>query len=575
MAASCYYKGLIEKAKEYMKLEYDKYKNKNVFLPLLRMRLSTSDFIEDEVFDDAKKYINFESQNLIGAIYMSQGKAEEAERFFIRSVLLQENTESLTALFSIYNERHKTHPAKQFDKIAEGCICTLKNDTSELKVAIHKRNVIDGIIGSTSLNCFHYSTDDRTVSNIMFKHVNDTVNYIGEDYTVVDIESIELWLSRYAMGAIANKEGTIVLRADTPKKMLEEITDFLHESKKGIDAIIEEYNNAEMRYPLLTLSHIIGRNGVETCSFLAHYNKSRIRNNRNFTDVKKISTIILHYDAIVLICVLDFIDAIKKSYKLMCSVQVKKRILEDITSELASNSSEATVGFMAYDNGHLQYTENTDEIKSQKQIFYSKLLDFVNSLETIDASDYIFKQSEFQKVCSDVRFHCELSTLSAATELENSVMVTDDQFLYSLASSEEIPNVGLTTVISKLDISPAEMVLMVRKLCENNYEDYLPLHLYNSIVGKIIDKEQQDEEGATALIDFLQSDNISGEPTKYHRQLVIDLYRQYFEDNEGKVSPSDPLGNIAFCHLIKLNPDNISHTLFEDGEIYLIEEDES
>lgn len=132
----------------------------------MSLRLQTNDLCEDKYFEALKHCVDANSQNIIGAIYLKNGNNQEAQKFFLRSLLLNDEENVSLNGFWQATSKNKKEPINQ---IVENCVCTLNNEAHTLHIAIHSANILEGIFSPTKFaDCEHFSSEDMKVCSLLF-----------------------------------------------------------------------------------------------------------------------------------------------------------------------------------------------------------------------------------------------------------------------------------------------------------------------------------------------------------------------------------------------------------------------
>ena len=306
---------------------------------------------------------------------------------------------------------------------------------------------------------------------------------------------------------------------------------------------------------------------LTTCEFLAFENTERIRNNQNYLEIPvEESQFILSYDSIVFLSHLYFdIEALSK-LNLICSNTVKSQLESDINEELNDLSSDSSFGTMLYLNGKIQSIEYTSEFRRNRTSQLNRLKNILNRIKCIDDSyDYVPKDETWREPFSKIKLKkcmlCECSSLGSAQNIPNSILVTDDQNVYSIAATEGISCVGLAALFTYA-ISEWERLLEISQaLCNINFLNYLPIFLYKKMVDCLLEDEEHISEGIEMIIDWLTSDT-DGEPTQAHENVIIELNRQVCTHKDWDYLDLDRvLGNLAIKAFEKQNPGYIARQM--------------
>ena len=243
---------------------------------------------------------------------------------------------------------------------------------------------------------------------------------------------------------------------------------------------------------------------------------------------------------------------------LLCSPQVKNQLLNDINEELSDITDGSQKATMFYEEGKLSLLERTSNMRRARYSFLTRLKSFVDSLH-VESNASSFSPSnqemkdDIETLLSNQQLYCESTSLSAVRNLCNAVLVTDDQFLYALANTEDIPNIGLTGFFASSNLHWEKLLSVSKQLMNMNYMNYLPIQLYQRIVDNMLNQEIDSETGSAAIQTWIISDT-DGEATSYHDDVVIALYREVVNQKLVYLNPNNFLRDIAITIWEKRNP---------------------
>ncbi len=94
-----------------------------------------------------------------------------------------------------------------------------------------------------------------------------------------------------------------------------------------------------------------------------------------------------------------------------------------------------------------------------------------------------------------------------------------------------------------------------------NFALYFTLDLYKKVLSLIDEDIKNQFDGKTALAKVLLSDNDNNPASDHHRNVVIELFRDYVAEDERRLMSVNTLHRIAINHFSALNPDRIKQIL--------------
>lgn len=552
------YLGYIEAAKKRWQEEYDEYHSVSTLKQLIALRINSDDFVEDSYLVALSKETDYSSQNLVGATYSKLQNYQNAYKFFIRSLLLNDGqTESITGLCFISQFFPESGDC---NTIQENTVCTLSNAQKSVNIAIHSADIIDSIIPNQFAGCEHYSVEDTKTSTLLYRSQGETVCFDGIEYTISNIAFTSEVFFRFAFSEIIKRQDVTKIYGASPEEALEQISTILKNAKEKTDKLIDSYNQSDLRIPISSLSKLFGKSMLVSCEFLAFENKEKIRNNLNHTEVSSNKPVfILSYDSIVFLSHLNVDLSFLDELNLVCSSTVKKHITNDIDDEINTLTSDKSFGSMSYSDGKPQLTEYTPELRRTRHAYLNSLKKLIKQIRVIDTSYDYDPQSEtwkeaFSELILGNNLLCESSSLGLAQNTPDSVFVTDDQIIYNIASAENIPNIGLVSLLTFASLKWEELLEISKSLQRLNFINYLPIYLYKKMVDSVIDDTERTSEGSSEIINWLKSDT-EGEPSEYHENIVIELFKEVLNNQELQyLNPDGVLGQIALTAFDRQNP---------------------
>jgi len=265
-----------------------------------------------------------------------------------------------------------------------------------------------------------------------------------------------------------------------------------------------------------------------------------------------------NYDAIVNLVHLGVESDILNHLNLMCSPQVKNQLINDINEELSELTDGSQKGTMFIEDGKLSLLERTPSMRRARHSFLARLKAFAESLH-VASNIPVFSscndklKSEIESLFSKKQLYCESTSLAATKSTSNAALVTDDQFLFVMANTEDIPTIGLTGLFSKTSLPWKTLLSTSKKLKDMNYGNYLPIHLYKRIVDQMLGSESAADAASAEIQTWILSDT-DGNATPYHEDVIIVLYREVVEQGFDYLNPDNYLTDIVLGIWEKRNP---------------------
>lgn len=549
--------GHVEDAKASFRNEYDLYSDTSALTYLIQLRYELNEYITDAYFEQLKACVDFQSQNIVGAVYLKRCNYADARKFFLRSLLINNvDNPSINGFYLAVSHL----PKEDVNTVQQNVFCVLKNDHGTCNIAIHDTDIMENIdFPSNFADCAHHSVQDVAVSALLFCMQGDTVKVNGTDYEIEEILSVNDAITRFFFSTLSAKDGVTTICSSSREEFVEQISAILKKISEDLNKKISEYNQQEIRFSLSILAHMTGKGMLKTCEFLAFENREKIRNNLNIEEYSNRTVVfVLTYEVIVYLAHLGFDSASLNHLNLICAPQVKNQLLNDINEELSEVSDNSQKGSMFYEDGKLALLERTTDMRRGRFAFLSQLKAFLVSLPAPDNA-YTFipcddeLKDSIEYLFSKNQLYCDSASLGVAQNTPNAILVTDDQFLFSLANTEGIPNTGLTGLLSSSQLNWKSLLSASKKLKDMNYGNYLPIHLYKRIVDQMLTCESNHESASSEIQAWVTSDT-DDLPTSYHEDVIITLFRDVIQQDLDYLNPGDFLGDIALRIWERRNP---------------------
>lgn len=551
--------GKFEDAKKHMQKEYELHKDLSSLHGILHLRYETNSVVDDVYLEAAKSIITPEFQNLVAASYVQLQDSEEAKKYYLRTLLLDENSNCIGMLFHLNVDAGFA----DITDIRKGTVCTLVSGSNTINIAIHELKMLDGINPNNFANCTHLSFDDPSIASLIYAKVNDTVKFKSDEYIVKEI--IPLWkhLSRFAFSRVIDNENTIKISGEKPEDVIKKIKGIMLDNRKQVDDRLEEYNSLELSLPLSAFSKQMGKSCLEACEFLALGNQKKIFNNLSFIPYSEDNVYVLSFDAIVHLAISDILAKVSSMTNVICSIQVKNQIDSDISNLLDDLGSESTCGNLVLIDDKPQILQLSDSDKRNRHKYLTELRVFVNSISSATAHDFNCDNSMFDTFFSNSDTIIESGTLGLTQNTKNSIMVTDDQFLYTVANTVGLPCVGLCDFLTQSTNDFTNLIGCSKALSKLNFNNYLPLFMFDRMT-KYLDATSDPQSkyaDENKLINWLLSEKEGVDASKHHANVVIQLYRDFLNQYNITLDTNNFLRSIAMQHFAKMHPEVIEKAI--------------
>lgn len=545
--------GKFEDAKKHFQEEYDLYKDASSLHGLLRLRYETNSVIDDSYLNDAKCIPTSDFQWIVAASYVQLQEKNKAKVYYLRTLLLDENLKCAGMLFSLNMDADFANVSD----IRKETVCTLVSINKTIKIAIHDSKILRGIIPNNFANCTHLSCDDPSVSSLIYARVNDSVQFESETYIVKEITPLWKYLSAFSFSQIVNDESTIKIRGEKPEDALEQIKSIMIDNRRQLDERLEEYNNLEVSLPLSVFSYYMGKSCLESCEFLALSNSKNISNNPSNIQYSKDNIYILSFDAIVLLAISGMLSKVSTLSNVICPIQVRNQIDSETTVLLNDMESKCSKGSLLLVDGNPRIAQPSDDAKRSRYKYLTELKSFVNSKSATTAYDFNSDEISISGLFSNCNTLIEIGSLGLAQNLQHSILVTDNEFLYSVANIAGVQNVGLCDLIIQLTDNFTDLLEATKKLNKLNFNNYFPSFVFEKMIEYYLETTdyQIQLDCKEKLGNWLLSESDEQEASEHHANVIIQLLKDCLNQSDTSPEIYDLLNHTAIIHFSKLHPE--------------------
>ena len=219
--------------------------------------------------------------------------------------------------------------------------------------------------------------------------------------------------------------------------------------------------------------------------------------------------------------------------------------MSDITSEINNVSNSEGTGTIGLVDDRFTIYQYDLETKRSRIKYLIGLKAFVESLNTCDGHNYDFSLIGIDDPTKVDNCDLESGTLGLLCNSNNSVLLTEDNFLTNVCKTKKYDYLGIVSVVHQLINKPEEMFSIIEKLEKLNFNNYFFVSMY-LYVRTITEKDklreflcQKNEEEdkyrkwklilRTIYMEILRF-NVLDE--KFDKELIESLFMQSNEKNE-------------------------------------------
>lgn len=182
-----------------------------------------------------------------------------------------------------------------------------------------------------------------------------------------------------------------------------------------------------------------------------------------------------------------------------------------------------------------------------------KIRNFIENITCKNCPDFYSDNFDFSEFVKH-NFFCDNSCLALLQNTENSVLISDEQFLYSIANLEKLPTVGVCHILTLCDYTLEELLSKLKALSQMNFSYYFPPYLYNKTVELIYTDKKRNQEREEALSKWLIYDLDDEKTSDHHRQVILQLIGDIAKIDPTFKDLQTPLHKIAVHHFVNLYP---------------------
>ncbi len=549
---ACSALSLYEEAKTHFAMEYDINMNKHALYCLMDLRYKTNDIVEDKYLEACKHLIDYHAQNITGTFYYKNGDTGNAKKYFLRSLLIEYNKASLAGYYNSCDIQQEAKPPK----VNKNTVVTITNGEKTETIAIHPADVFEGIAPCMVAGCQHYSIDDPSITSLMLSAIGDTVMWQGERYAVTMVDTVDATLCKAFFSSLLDEPTTKQFHFSSAEQFKEDLASVLEPVADNINRVMEEYEKMPIRMPLSILADVVRRNMLDTQRFLFNQDKLFINNNINHLIRTEEKKYIMSFDSIVTLFELGIDYSTLNEAKIVCPVQVRQQLLSDISAAAIEWQSESHAATAFYDNGTklFGYSPEIRRINLDK---LNRLKMFVQNIPVADvAYDYSPKQRELKDLLTDkncdCKMNCEMGTLGLCSQTSDSILVSDDNFLYAIAAAEGMNSIGITSFITILGFDNDKLLELSKALKCLRFRNYLPYTLYNCLITNALALDKP--ENSLEIINQWLDGNENGETDEYHKDIILALAREIYSLDQDLLDKNRFLTQAAIRIIEERNP---------------------
>lgn len=506
-------------AKRYYKEEFLYYPTDSIVNNLLGLRYETLDWLDDEVLTYAKKSTNSRMLQMAGAFCIELEKYSEARFYFLKALLVDDK--DIHCIIGYFSQKIQASEKTPPVHVKEGTVAKLVSVSETIFVALHSEEQLQGITPNRFAKCWHYTVSADEISDLHFREKDEEAVFRGKSYIIEDIMYADVVFTSYAMSRLMKSDHVQAVRGKTPEAAAEELFKIVKEGAKETKRIIDVYNESEQILPLSLFSRNLGKNFLETQEFLVNGNKEKVINNPYIVDCAG-KTIILSADAIYMICALNIRKEALSNVNFTCPLATRNLLLNEIKKMQADINNPNAGSYLYVVDGKVGMRQPTSGQKRNELKFLRQLKEFIVSVPSASQLfNYAMQKQEMRALFSESKLYVENDMFGFLDSIDNSVLLTDNRFLFTVAHLDGKESMGMNAFLNMLDLSAIEHIDLIEKLAKMNYVNYFPLSVYNRI-----------KERCSTVADDAEARQIAEKLQELFLSNVFDEHAEEIEHND-------------------------------------------
>ena len=461
---------------------------------------------------------------IVCSIYMRNGRDIEAKRLLTKALLMEENDPSIYGMYYYTDVRSDGTDYTRTYVDAETAVFLENKEEDETKIiCIYSDDVLpyDGYEWGSAE---HIYMDCAIQKGLIRKKREDTIILGNKTYTIVEIESLEVYLRRVCMKKMIDsgimKTFTIDTREDgtlNQEKFVEWIKANTPENKNTFDWLIN-YKEGELPLPFYSLSHFTRMTQEQFIIMMLEEKNVNIREvfkNQDFSNRKYV----LSFAAVIVLYKLGIPIEILISKDIIISESLKIDLKEECEKIIDDNNREH-VSSMGVHDDKLFMQVTTDEEKQKWMLEAVGIKKYSEKIESKENMNDLTLESAELSDLKELIGVCDYDALAIAKR-EKRILVTSEIVLTQLTLFKDfsIASEGILEFLCDLNLEVLQLLDYMKKMLEYRF-----VIVFNKIfVNKVrnayfIADSQKQELIATAWEEYLILINESD--IEYKKQII-------------------------------------------------------
>jgi hypothetical protein len=546
--------------------------NKNVYaaVNLFGLKLNNGESLEPSEIAYSESSSDVKLLKLMLGYYQMKGEFEKTKNIYyiLFSVFEDKDIDLLNSFFGYcmtYAE-----PFVDSAIVKSGCTVVINAGPENLAIAIHKELLFSKLQKTCFFGIYHYSENDKTILDIMYKKVGSTIKYSKKEYRIVSIKSTDSAIQQFVFSVLfkENKIQVISIDNENPQSALDTISKFVKQGSDYFDQIVKTFDDNPI-IPLTLLSKKIGRSLICVAEFIYGRSEALVQNN---LQLNRSSKYLISYDSILQLFSISMLPLAESFTNVFITSSTKAQLLADIENEIIDKKRLSKGGTLGFISDKLTYIEDTVDSTASRLIRLSQMKDFILGLNVID---YIQIPTEIDKNLSalkSLQFDLEFDIFCCCSQNRDITLLTDNQFMYQYANVLNLKTSGVTSLFCILDLDISLFGEFVNLFVSLHYSSPIPLYLFSYIVERYETAEEQSKvtiyEEVRKTLNSLYI-TMGTQKNYLYQKNMFSLYSEYLHYNKLKNKITEILQAFGVTYFRENHPDEYKKILGETWKRFL------
>lgn len=377
----------IEALNIFRKLYSEAIQDEEIIYYIMAIALRNNREISSNVVDEARKSIDYRILSLLANYEMRKSNRNESLRLMRQAIMLCNNEDDYNVwgqYMSIYTAFINDIEKQEISNVDIGTVITLYGNEEKLVYCIHEgRNLpADNYSWQSAI---HIGIESAVKLNLYRKKVGDTVTIEGNEYEIVEIDSLEIFFFHKSMEKLVESGGAKIIEtridtdgnldADSFKRQFKELVG----DSKPNNEWLEQYQKLnEIPAPLYACKKMTKLTYLQLVGGLIDERYIIYRETRFEDQGISCDQFILTTSSFVALSKIGFDSQLKKKVFIPSSL---KRIVEDDTEKVLQENKADRITSMGVIDEDIFCIEEPGEQRKKKMLDAISMKDFLDCFE--------------------------------------------------------------------------------------------------------------------------------------------------------------------------------------------------